>query len=242
MTALHSFAYAQARAQARYGDRPGDSDWQRLDAVRSVNQYLETARNTSLAPWVAAISQDMDHHQQERVLRAAWRDTVEEVSAWLPSDWRDAAQAWADLPELGVVEHVRQGRSAPEWAARDDHLDDALPESRKDEEDNAGRAWLSRWRAAWPDPSRAQAEALDTVTATLFPGFAATDTPVPLGARRAADQAMDAELTRIFRRHAGTPAAIFAYLAFIWRDFERFRGGLARRQLFHAGAGERSAA
>lgn len=242
MTALHSFAYAQARAQARYGDRLDDSDWQRLGAVRSVNQYLETARATSLGPWVAPVAQDMEHHQQERVLRAAWRDTVAEVSAWLPSEWREAARVWADLPELQSIEHVHRGWFAPQWAERDDHLTEVLPENAGESEENTGAAWLGRWRAAWPDPPRRQAKALDAIAAALLPGFEATDVPVPPTAYRRADAAMDADLTRIFRQHAQTPAAIFAYLAFIWRDFERFRGGLLRRRLFHAGAGERSAA
>jgi len=242
MTALHSFAYAQARAQARYGDRLGDSDWQRLGAVRSVNQYLETARNMSLGRWVAPIAQDMEHHQQERILRAAWRDTVAEVSAWLPTEWQKAARLWADLPELPSMEHVRRGWFAPDWAERDDHLTEALPESAEESAKNAGAAWLARWRAAWPEPSRRQAEALNAIAVTLLPGFEATDVPVPPAAYRRANAAMEADLTRIFRQHAQTPAAIFAYLAFIWRDYERFRGGLIRRQLFQHRAGERSAA
>ncbi|RIA56148.1 hypothetical protein [Dichotomicrobium thermohalophilum] len=241
MTALHSFAYAQARAQARYGDRLEDSDWQRLGAVRSVNQYLETARATSLGPWVAPLSQDMDHHQKERVLRAVWRDTVDEVSGWMPTDWQEAARLWTELPDLPSVVHVQRGWFAPEWAERDDHLAEALPEAAGESEQNAGAAWLTRWRSAWANPSRAQAEALEAIATALFPGFDATGVPVPAAAYRAGEAAIDAELTRLFRRHAQTPVAIFAYLAFTWRDFERFRGGLIRRQLFHDGR-ERSAA
>jgi len=241
MTALHSLAYAQARAQARYGDRLEDSDWQRLGAVRSPGQFLETARATSLAQWVAPLTPDIDHHQQERVLRAAWRDTVEEVSDWLPSTWQDAARLWAELPELPSIEHVERGGSAPGWAERDDHLADTLREAAGASEENAGDAWLARWRAAWPKPSRAQARILEAISVALFPGFEATEVPVPPGAYRATDKAIDAELTRLFRLHAQTPAAIFAYLALTWHDFERFRGGLIRRQLFQDGR-ERSAA
>jgi len=239
--ALHSFAYAQARVQARYGDRLEDSDWQRLGAVRSAGQYLETARATSLRPWVAPLAPDMDHHQQERVLRAVWRDTVAEVSAWLPSEWRDAARVWSDLPELASIEHVRRGWFAPEWSERDDHLAEALPEAAGESEQSAGAAWLARWRNAWPNPPRARAAPLEAIGVALFPGFEATDLPIPPPAYRASEAAIDAELTRVFRRHAQTPAAIFAYLAFAWRDFERFRGGLSRRRLFHDGR-ERSAA
>ncbi len=241
MTALHSFAYAQARVQARYGDRLEDSDWQRLGAARTVSQYLETARATSLAQWVAPLSQDMDHHQQERVLRAVWRDAVDEVSGWLPAEWQEAARLWAELPELPGIEHVRRGRAAPDWAERDEHLAEALPETPGAPEENAGADWLARWRAAWPEPARAQIDALEAIGVALFPGFEATDVPVPPPAYRIADKAIDAELVRLFRRHAQTPAAIFAYLAFAWRDFERLRGGLIRRQLFQDGR-ERSAA
>jgi len=241
MTSRRSFAYAQARAQARYGDRPGEPDWQRLGAVRSVTQYLEAARGANLNPWVSPLSHEMDHHQHERVLRAAWRDTVAEVSAWLPRAWRDAALAWSELPDLPSIEHVRQGRSAPGWAGQDGHLADALPDAAGESEDNAGAAWLARWRAAWPDQPRAEARALDAIAGVLFPAFAASDVPVRQAAYRSAEVAIDAELTRLFRRHAGTQVAIFAYLAFLWRDFERFRGGLVRRQLFHDAAAERSA-
>ncbi len=242
MTSRRSFAYAQARVQARYGDRPGESDWQRLGAVRSVTQYMEAARGTSLNPWVSPLSHEMDHHQQERVLRAAWRDTVAEVSAWLPQAWRGAALAWSELPALPSIEHVRQGRSAPGWCGQDNQLAEALPETAGETEANAGAAWLARWRAEWPDHPGAQATALEAIADILFPGFAATDAPVPQEAYRAAEATIDAELTRLFRKHAGTPVAIFAYLAFLRRDFERFRGGLVRRQLFHGAAAERSAA
>ena len=238
MMALHSFAYAQARVQARYGDRLEDSDWQRLGAVRSAGQYLETARATSLRPWVAPLAPDMDHHQQERVLRAVWRDTVAEVSAWLPSEWRDAARVWSDLPELASIEHVRRGWFAPEWSERDDHLAEALPEAAGESAQNAGAAWLARWRNAWP---------LRRAAGRGAGGDRGGALSRLRGNRRARNAAcLSRERSRyrppnspaLFRRHAQTPAAIFAYLAFTWRDFERFRGGLIRRRLFHDGPGK----
>ena len=44
-----------------------------------------------------------------------------------------------------------------------------------------------------------------------------------------------AALRRLFRLHAGSAAAVFAYLALVALDLERLRGGLVVRALFDGG-------
>ena len=39
-------------------------------------------------------------------------------------------------------------------------------------------------------------------------------------------------VTRLFRRHGGTPVAVFCHLALVALDLERLRGDLVRRALF----------
>jgi hypothetical protein len=46
-----------------------------------------------------------------------------------------------------------------------------------------------------------------------------------------------AALTRLFRRHAQSPVAIFCHLGLTALDVERMRGGLTSRSLFPPGHG-----
>jgi len=50
-----SFAFAQARLQARFGARPSVSDWNHIEATADLAATLQVVRNTTLARWTARL-------------------------------------------------------------------------------------------------------------------------------------------------------------------------------------------
>jgi hypothetical protein len=48
-------------------------------------------------------------------------------------------------------------------------------------------------------------------------------------------------LVRLFRKHGGSPAAVFCHLALVALDLERLRGGLIRRRVFAPGNAKEAA-
>ena len=83
-------AYAQARLQARYGARPGESTWRRLRASASLPHFLEAARASELRPWLTAIHARSRADEIEQALQRAFAAEVREVASWLPEAWRPA--------------------------------------------------------------------------------------------------------------------------------------------------------
>jgi hypothetical protein len=87
------------------------------------------------------------------------------------------------------------------------------------------------WRSLWPQ-RHADNRALLDIAATINAhverlgraGLQETSAPY----RR--DLVL--RLTRMFRRHSGSPAALFCHLALVALDLERLRGDLIRRRLF----------
>ncbi|HEY5293647.1 MAG TPA: hypothetical protein VIJ43_15180, partial [Burkholderiales bacterium] len=61
--------YAQARLQARFGERPDESTWQKLESAPEPAAALEIARSSGLRRWVAGITPDSDSHAIEIALR-----------------------------------------------------------------------------------------------------------------------------------------------------------------------------
>ena len=90
----------------------------------------------------------------------------------------------------------------------------------------AATEWLQGWRASLPraagDPALLQRPA-----ELLLPRLAQ-----PGRQRRSTVAAERRELLALFRRHAGSAVAVFAYLAMVALDVERLRGGLVVRVLF----------
>jgi hypothetical protein len=52
--------YAQARLQARYGQRGDEPLWVQIRSARSFSAVLETLRASPLRRWVTAIPADAD--------------------------------------------------------------------------------------------------------------------------------------------------------------------------------------
>lgn len=247
MSAPPSWSYVQARLQARHGDRLTESGWQALGAVRSLDQFIDRARASSLRPFVEQLHAGMSSHAIERTLRAALRDYVVEVSSWCPVQWRPAVLWTVYLPELPVIDALLRGET-PAWAHQDRLLSQFLERERNVfEKSPAGtllpgpkhapklvERWYAHWRELLPRGA-SEVPALTNLAETAVAHVSRLDhadlreTSAPY--RRAMEQA----IIREFRHHSGTPIAVFCHLMLVALDYERLRGGLARRALFAPG-------
>lgn len=147
-----ALAYLQARLQARYGQWPDSAAWRRLEGITTLSHFLQTARGSSLRPWLLTIASGTrwdahrapagmapitvvhsDSHAMEAALRRQLRQHIDEVARWLPAPWRPAAAWCAVLPELPALQHLLGGASAPAWLLHDERLQaytDDLPAQR----------------------------------------------------------------------------------------------------------------
>lgn len=200
------FAYAQSRLQARYGQRPDEALWRTLESSRGAGHYLEQTRVGALARWTEGLADARDPHRVERHLRARWQRHVDEVAGWLPRGWQAAVRGFGRLPELAL---------APPAAAPDPQ---------------AAARWLAAWQRMLP-AAPAEAALCRRPAELLLPRLAGRHDEAGPG-RSAGAAAGQRTLARLFRRHAATAVAVFAYLALVALDLERLRGGLVVRALF----------
>jgi hypothetical protein len=243
MSVRPQWSYVQARLQARHGDRLQEADWRALEAARSLDHFIERARATSLRRFIERLNAGMSSHAIERALRAAWRDYVAEVAGWGPPEWRPAVLWTAHLADLPIIDALLRGEK-PEWAQQDaalvsflqsghgalEKLPHAplLPASGR--EATLARRWFAHWRSLWPRADRQRA--LDSLADTISIHFdllgraGRQETSAPYRRELARN------VTRMFRRHGGSPIAAFCHLALVALDLERLRGGLVRRRLF----------
>ncbi|WP_137893146.1 hypothetical protein [Ramlibacter sp. 2FC] len=252
MSALVDFAYAQARIQARYGERPQPQVWQQLDGVADFALYLEQARGTPLRPWVASLAPSTPVHELESRLRAVLRALIDEVAGWLPREWGPAVRWTAQLACLPVAQQLARGAEPRPWMRRDDSLapwlsaspegPDGRPAGPMARLRQAARqeggwlpdAWLAEWRGLWPlmDPGqRRSLERLAQLIRSHLLGFARMAPERAWELRRALQQT----LQRWFRGAAFEAAAAFIYLALVALDLERLRAALVGRALYPQG-------
>ncbi len=241
--------YAQARLQARFGERPDETSWRRLADARGPAALLEIARDSGLRRWVAGIEASSDHHRIEISLRARWRECVAETASWMPERWRPAVLWTAALADLPALCRLARGEAPLEWMRRDPVLepyagarDDerraklrrealafagaawpergAAPAGRSFER-QVRRAWREEWRRRWPH--RGDAQALEDLAGSMESRFVE-----PVAAGR---EAFLRRLRAQFRRSTLRPGAAFAFLAFCALDIERLRAELLARVL-----------
>jgi hypothetical protein len=113
------FAYLQARLQARHGDRPSPDDWRIAESSSGLSHYLEAVRRTPLKRWVGDLNHEMEPAAMERLLRATWRETVDQVADWSPEEWRPAVRWLRWLPDLPAIDHLLRGAKVPPWMRAD---------------------------------------------------------------------------------------------------------------------------
>lgn len=240
--------YALTRVQSQYGSRLAAGDWRRLEASHDLGQYLESARNSALAPWVFPLDRHRDAHVIERSLRSAWRRYVNVVAAWHPRCWQPWL-AWLEwLPSLALLAQLARTEPAPAWLLADSVIGPAAAGTAVErlaalegttlagfEPAIAGRLplaelWVARWRELQPPA--------DPLTEQLL---AAVCRAVQEHARRLEAESADADMLRdqlrerlkgLFRAAAGTVVATLCHLTLMALDFERLRGGLVTRAVF----------
>lgn len=236
------FAYAQARAQARLGERLAPAAWQHLEATASLSQYLHAARTTALRGHVQSLTAASSPHVIERSLRRDWRAETDGAASWVPEPWRPAVAwaAWAcDLPALASL--GRGGEPLP-WMSEDTALapfavDDAT--IRQHEFTAAGfgtltdhvdmlAAWKQRFEALWPAGGPGLRRLRDFVDVVdgyrSVPGTAGHTQSTSL-------QPLELLAIRLIRRNHRQPVTVFCHLLLVALDLGRLRGGLVRRAL-----------
>jgi hypothetical protein len=239
-----SLEYAHARLGARFGARPDELAWRRIEMIRDVGGMLDAARASQLSLYLGEIGPDADAHAIELVLRVGLRERVRAIAAWMPPNWRAAIEWCALLPDLPVLQHLARGGSAPPWL-RDDPLGAALRDSEcgpkgegaayllaegRLDPDRIAALWLAEWQRRLPVPV-AESPFLADVVRLLKAHAAAFREPLQVEGwtlRRA----LHARLTQLFRRATLTPAAAFIFLTLSALDIERLRGELLRRVVF----------
>lgn len=228
--------YAQARMQARHGERPDEALWRQLAGHREFADYLAAVRATGLARWVAGMDVADGPHAIERTLRRHWRGACAEVAHWLPLEWRAATDWAAVLIDLPAHAYLAQGGQAPEWMLQDPGLapltahaapagsppDNHMPCPR--------HAWLTAWRARWPTRDTEQARQLRQLTARVEEHLAQLAESDPARAWEAR-RALGRRVAHFFRACAGQPPAAFAHLLLQALDLERLRAELLDRAL-----------
>jgi hypothetical protein len=249
MRASGSFAYAQARLQARFSGLPGESDWQQLAGLRGLAAFLEEARAGALGGWVKPFSAQSDSHDIEIGLRIAYREQVTEVAAWVPARWRDAVSWTRWLVLMPLFDHMARDMPAPDWLRRDHDLQALLDETAGVDRARLQRAgagvllvpggdpvasWLAEWRRRWPDCGAACRRGLAALEALLsrhLAAFRRSDPELAWELRRR----LRAQLGLLFHRRLLEPVTGFIFLGVVALDLERLRSELVARALFAGG-------
>jgi hypothetical protein len=238
------FAYAQARAQARHGERLSADTWGLLESSVGLGQFLLLVRGTALAPCVEHFSAVTSPHVIERALRSEWHREVESAEPWVPARWR-AAVAWtAWLAELPAVSHLLNGGAPLPWMAEDPMLsgfasedtdsvraaiEESLPGLVEDGgSDPARPAWLQHWRRLWPDDAAGD-PALEHLV-SLVRRYSTGDDGNEAGDWR---NSLVLHTLRILRGHREQPVTVFCHLLLSALELHRLRQGLLQRALFN---------
>ena len=253
MNKVSRFAYAQARLQARHGQRPDDLLWRRLHSTGDLANYLQMARQTVLRPWVMGIDSGGSSDDIEFSLRRQLRLYIEEVAHWLPADWRAAFQALQTLLELPALQHLLSGEGVPAWMLEDPLLrgfagGNVELRMQAIQASEAGylvqawqrgeplyHVWYDAWRHRWPGPARLNA-AMEHLGRLMLQHIRSVSTN---GGAATAEQrqALLSKLIAAFRKYSFQPAAAFCHLALVALDLEKLRGDLLRRKLFSESVG-----
>lgn len=243
------FAYAQARLQARFGERPDESVWLHLHGIGELGSYLQAAQQTSLRQWVLGLDPSRSSHEIELALRLKFRRHIDEVAGWMPERWRAALKWIKCLPDLPALQHLLAGGYAADWMQYDPALVDhtgentmlrlqsahqsnciALPEGWR-QGDPLFHGWLRRWRELLPKTGPATTEfgqGLSHIENLLIAQIAPSQNTYTPQLR----EELAVKLRTAFRRYRFQPATCCAYLALTALDIERLRGNLLQRALF----------
>lgn len=221
---------------ARHSQRPGREQWQELELARSLDAFLQMARQSSLADWIKHFESSDESVAWERSLRADWQQYLSQLVSWTPSRWK-ASLAWAGvLPFLPAIARVLHRQPPPEWTKAEEffrgmslHDSEAFRSELASgpwapllvhwEDNSPLSAWRLAWQACWPKKHQGTLSALG-------PGWQLLDQP--------GDQAreeLEGFLVRVLRTQQATVLPALAHLGLLSLDLGRLRGNLLRRQL-----------
>ena len=244
-----SLEYAQARLQARHGQRPDETAWHRIEVMRDFAPMLELARATALRPWLAGITAATSAHEIELRLRSRWRARVAEVQGWMPLAWQPAVAWCAVLPDLAPLQHLARGLDGAPWMPDEPswrELAQVPPASRAAllrkgswaplasawaAPDTMVAVWLAEWRRRLPQRSDEIGDPLSALLRTLA-GHGHSFAVAASAQGWLLRGALQARLVVLLRRAALEPAAVFIDLALAALEMERLRAELLRRVLF----------
>ena len=237
-----AFAYLQARLQAHHGRRLDEDGWQHLERVNSYRLFLKNARDTALAPWLQAIGEANDPWVVEQRLWEALRLSVAQVTRWAPPEWHPAILWTIPLWQLPAWRHFWQGQPLPLGLLLADIDANADGIVALQQAWRSGvpllSAWLVYWRHLWPPQRGQQGDPLEQWIKIVQDHVALFAALPDATAARTARLALQQQLRGLFRRYSGQPAVLFVHLALMALDFERLRGDLVLRALYHATEGE----
>lgn len=240
------FAYAQARLNARHGDRADEATWRRLQSIGDLGSYLQLAQRTSLRSWVLGLHASTGSHDIENALRRQFREYIDDVGHWLPGSWAASVYSVKRVVDLPALQYLLDGGVLQPWMLDDPALRPFASENVAVRLDAVAgsdcgyvvsawkrgiplyRAWLDNWRGQWPSAPRF-ARGVEAV-ARLFEAHI----HALASGTTASGQLRDALRTRLafmFRRYSFQPAAAFAHLALVALDLQILRGALVRRAL-----------
>jgi hypothetical protein len=197
--------------QARYGARPDETLWLKLRSARGTAALLELARASGLRRWVAGLAPTSLSHEIESKLRSRLREAIAEVAAWVPAPWRAAVLHTQELVDLPAALHLARGEPPQAWMA------EIAPAAARSAE-HALLAWQARWRALWPQEEQAAFPAVEALARLAQ-------------VHRRSQARLEPGLAVHFRRHAGEPAAAFAFLLLAAVELGRLRAALLRQAL-----------
>jgi hypothetical protein len=243
-----SFAYAQARLQARFGARGGAADWQQIEATRDLGAVLQLLRGGPLGRWTGRLAARPGLHEIERGLRVEWLRAVDEIAAWQPARWRDAMHWMRWIAYLHALQKLARGGRAPAWMRADPVLGPLV--AREPRERAAGLrgtpleplaagfaappdvagAWARHWQALWPRAEAARAPLGQVLAAIRDARRGLAEAPPEAGSGELL-RALERRLVLIFRRHPLSPAATASCIGLLMLDVQRVRGALAVRSL-----------
>lgn len=237
-----SLEFAYARLCARFGARPDESVWRRIEVVRDAAGVLEIVRASSLAPFVAGVGPDVTAHALEAAARRHWRALVDDVADWMPPAWQPSVRWCALLVDLPAFVALGRKMPLPAWLADDDALHGAVEGAAGEERAHAAlvragagdaqrlrAAWHAHWLALLPAPLPAYpllqrlVHLLEEHAHRFAHAHPADAWPLRRG--------LAARVVLLFRRAGVDPAQAFAFLALAALDYERLRGELVPRAL-----------
>ncbi|HSQ82164.1 MAG TPA: hypothetical protein VLU54_13705 [Casimicrobiaceae bacterium] len=229
-----SLEYAHARLSARFGNRPDEAAWRRIETIRDIGAMLDAARASPLAAWLARIGRDADVHAVERAMRAHLRERVAAIAAWMPPQWRASVEWCGVVSDLPLLQHLARGGAAPAWLDDTDPLRreaiEALLATGNVDPGRLGSSWRDEWERRLPKGKGGSALLVEFVR--LIDGHVDAWNDPRLVDGWAQRRRLHAGLTRLFRRATLDPAVAFIFLGLSALDFERLRGEILRRVAF----------